>query len=132
MHPFKIIYKLNDIQQNPNYFQFIFFYSKIPKDIKGILNTIKDLTYKETLLKLSKEQFQRLTDVFTENWYKYLFNKHHLLKSIRQMNNDRAFLNLLKIDKNWIKKHIIEYEEKKINIYSFLSDISYEKNTKNT
>ena len=123
--PIKIIYKYQNRQNNTQYYHFIFL-EKRYREIKDVLEKIANLPYDKCLISLTQNDFKKLVDSLSENWYTCLFNKHHLYLYTKKISKNPYILKLIKIDKEWVKKHVIHYEKTLKNVYSYSNILSYE------
>ena len=123
--PIKIIYKYHNKQNNIQYHHFIFLDKKY-KDAKDVLDKIAPLPYDKCLVALTQKDFKKLVDNFSQEWYSCFFNKHHLQLYTKKISKNPYILNLIKIDKEWVKKHVIHYEKTLKNVYSYSNILSYE------
>ena len=123
--PFKIIYKYNNTSNNVSYLNLIFLNEKYSK-LLPLLKKIKNLSLDKCLIGLTLAEFQILVQNFTEKWYKYFFNKNHLLLYTKKISKDENILRLIKINKKWMTENIINYEKTLKNVYSFEKELTYD------
>jgi hypothetical protein len=121
--PIKIIYKVKNNNEKPQYYIYIYI-GDIPESIMKILNKIRELSFYESLVSLTKNELQDLENFYGNKWYSYFFNKHHLNSSYKNILSNSNSLNTLKkkIGEEWIKENIksIKVSEKKQNTYGLL------------
>ena len=131
--PIKVIWKFKNNNRRIQYNQYIFI-GDVSPSIYKVLKTIEDLTFYETLVKLTKDDYKILEKTYGNFWYKYFFNTYHLKSSllvIRESNTQKNELNE-KYGKEWVETHVTNklVMEKKL-IYSFQSLIKDDLERKN-
>ena len=131
--PIKVIWKFKNNNRRIQYNQYIFI-GDVSPSIYKVLKTIEDLTFYETLVKLTKDDYKILEKTYGNFWYKYFFNTYHLNSSllvIRESNTQKNELNE-KYGKEWVETHVTNklVMEKKL-IYSFQSLIKDDLERKN-
>jgi len=131
--PIKIIWKYKNDNRRTQYMTYIFI-GTVSKSIKKILNKIENLNLYDTLLQLTKDEYEQLEKFYGEHWYNKFFNLYHINNTIYSI-IESALLKKELIDKytqTWYNTHIINHQlmEKKL-IYSYESIIKYELERKN-
>ncbi len=121
--PIKVIWKYKNNNRRIQYSQYIFI-GEAPKNVMKVLEIIEPLSFYETLIKLTKDDYKVLEKEYGEQWYKSFFNTYHLNSSIYIIRESSAQKTELteKYGKEWVDKHISSHQllEKKL-IYSFES-----------
>lgn len=130
--PIKIIHKFKNNNRRYQYHVYIYL-GDTSKDIMNILNKIKDLNMYNSLITLSKREYDKLVNKFGEFWYTKFFCTHHInytISIIRKTSSNRTEINK-KFGTDWYKKHIEEHEIIKKDIfYSYNNRIKREKERK--
>jgi hypothetical protein len=127
--PIKIIWKYKNKNRKQQY-QVYIFVGNVKKNILEILDKIKDLSLYNTLIKLSKQEYQTLEEMYGEKWYIKFFNSFHTISTINLIKEtqiqEKEILN--KYGKEWFDKHINKFDmaDKRI-IYNYESVVNTEK-----
>ena len=121
--PIKIIHKFKNNNRRIQYKVYIYIGYLVPKEIMVILNSIIEKDFYLTLNTLSKEQYQKLENMYGEFWYQFFFISYHLTSQRQIINNNPTKKKSIqdKYGKEWYDKHIINPPVKKIS-YSFSSE----------
>jgi hypothetical protein len=131
--PVKLIWKYKNNNRRTQYGQYIFI-GNVSTSLMKILKKIESLTFYETLINLTRDEYKTLEKTYGDNWYKYFFNSYHLNSSILVIKESDSQKNELieKYGKEWIEQHIKNKElmEKKL-IYSYESLIRDDLERKN-
>jgi hypothetical protein len=131
--PIKVIWKFKNNNRRTQYNQYIFI-GEISSNLMKVLKKIEDLTFYETLINLTKDEYKSIEKTYGEFWYKYFFNTYHLNSAILIIRESSTQKNELieKYGKEWIDLHVTNKQlmEKKL-IYSFESLIHDELERKN-
>lgn len=105
--PVKIIYKYKNNNKRIQYHVYIFI-GNVSKKVERALDSITELSFLETLEKISDNDLKALVDYYGEYWYKKIFISYHLTNIIAQVNRDTD--SIKKITKRygdeWVNKHI--------------------------
>lgn len=107
--PIKIIFKAKNTNGKYQYHTYIFL-GEIKKNIKDVLDRIKNMSLYNALLNMTKNDIAELNNFYGNLWYKYFFNKHHIavfkntLTTNVQMFDDLA----RKVGKEWLDEHITD------------------------
>ena len=121
--PVKVIWKYKNNNRRTQYNQYIFI-GEVSSSIMKVLKQIELLSFYDTLVTLTKDDYKILEKKYGEEWYKYFFNNYHLNASIYIIRESTAQKNELneKYGQEWVQKHILAHQllEKKL-IYSFES-----------
>ncbi len=129
----KLIWKYKNNNRKTQYIIYIFVGS-VSKPIKKILDKIQDLTFYDTLINLTKDEYKQLEQFYGNNWYTKFFNFYHLNNSILQIMETVVLKNeiIQKYGQSWFDMHITNHKlmERKL-IYSYESVIKYELEKKN-
>ena len=126
--PIKIIWKYKNDNRRTQYMTYIFI-GTVSKNIKKILDKIENLNLYDTLLQLTKDEYNQLEKFYGVNWYNKFFNLYHINNTIYSI-RETALLKKEIIDKytqTWYDTHILNHQlmERKL-IYSYESIINYE------
>ena len=131
--PIKVIWKFKNNNRRTQYNQYIFI-GDVSPSIYKVLKRIEDLSFYETLINLTKDDYKILEKAYGNFWYKYFFNTYHLNSSILVIRESNTQKNELteKYGKDWVDSHITNKQvmEKKL-IYSFESLIKDDLERKN-
>jgi hypothetical protein len=122
-NPIKIIHKFKNNNKRNQYLTYIFIGPLIDENIFNILESIKDKDFYNTLLNISRNKLNDLTNYYGEYWYKYFFNKYHIKKQINDIlksSNKRKNIEN-KFSKEWFDLHFKTFSLKKTE-YSFASN----------
>lgn len=123
--PIKLIWKYKNNKRRVQYHVYIFV-GNVPDDIMKILNTITDLNLYDSLIKLSKNEYEKLESFYGERWYYLFFNTYHInlvISIVKETPTQKSEL-IDKYGNDWYEKHIVSYEliERKI-VYSYESQV---------
>jgi hypothetical protein len=131
--PIKVIWKFKNNNRRTQYNQYIFI-GDVSPSIYKVLKRIEELSFYETLINLTKDDYKILEKAYGNFWYKYFFNTYHLNSSILVIRESNTQKNELteKYGKEWVDSHITNKQvmEKKL-IYSFESLIKDDLERKN-
>ena len=131
--PIKVIWKFKNNNRRTQYNQYIFV-GEVSSNLMKVLKKIENMTFYETLINLTKDEYKILEKTYGDFWYKYFFNTYHLNSAILIIRESSAQKNELndKYGKEWVELHITNKQlmEKKL-IYSFESLIKDELERKN-
>jgi len=131
--PMKLIWKYKNSNRKTQYLVYIFL-GIVPKPIMKILEKIKDLSFYDSLINLTKDEYSQLEKIYSDKWYIKFFNFYHLNNSILQITESTVLKNELiqKYSQKWYDLHITGHTliERKL-IYSYESIIKYELERKN-
>uniref|UniRef100_A0A6C0EAQ0 Early transcription factor VETF large subunit n=1 Tax=viral metagenome TaxID=1070528 RepID=A0A6C0EAQ0_9ZZZZ len=119
--PIKVIWKYKNNNRRVQYHQYIFL-GGIGKNVMKILNKITDLNFYDTLITISKDEYQTLEKIYGDRWYEKIFNSYHLnssIATIKDSSSQKKELTEL-YGKEWFDKHIATKKlvERKL-IYSY-------------
>jgi hypothetical protein len=121
--PIKVIWKYKNNNRRTQYNQYIFI-GDVPKNVLKVLEIIEKLSFYDSLITLTKDDYKILEKKYGEQWYKFFFNTYHLNSSIYVIRESTVQKNELteKYGQEWVQKHIMSQLslEKKL-IYSFES-----------
>lgn len=131
--PIKIIWKFKNDNRRTQYHQYIFI-GTVPKNITKILDKIADVNFYDSLILLTKQEYDALEKMYGEKWYYKFFNTYHVnsaIVSIKESSTQKKELTD-KYSKTWFETHIESHQliEKKL-IYSYASLIKDERARKN-
>lgn len=106
--PIKIIYKYKNDNRKNQYQYYIFVGSLLSTNLLKILKKIQDLNFFDTLVNITENDINILTDFYGEYWYKYFFILEHLTFSILNIAKNLQKRNdiIQKYSKEWYDKHI--------------------------
>lgn len=118
-NPIKIIYKVKNNNGKHQYYNYIYI-GKIPNNISKILDKIKDLSIQDTLLTLTQNERKEIEKYYGANWFKFFFNKHHILSSFKNIQKNKQTLDDLvkKYGLDWVND-TIKTEIKTGNRYTY-------------
>ena len=129
----KLIWKYKNNNRKTQYSIYIFL-GTVSKPIMKILEKIKDLSFYDSMINLTKDEYSQLEKIYGEKWYTKFFNFYHLNNSILQITESSVLKNELiqKYSQKWYDLHIAGHTliERKL-IYSYESIIKYELERKN-
>ena len=112
--PIKIIHKFKNDNRRIQYHQYIFVGSLVKDDLLKVLYLIKNKTFFQSLISLSKRQLKILEDNYGIYWYKKIFVSYHLkfqIKGILKNNSQKK--NIISTrGKEYFVKHIESYSKK--------------------
>ena len=120
--PVKIIWKYKNNNRRVQYNTYIFIGNLIPKNIKTILEKIKEYNLYDTLINLSKEEYKIMEKFYGNEWYNKFFNIYHINSTfflIKETSAQRE--EIIKLyGQDWFENNINKKQliEKKI-IYSY-------------
>jgi len=124
--PIKVIWKYKNNNRRTQYLMNIFI-GEVSSNIMKVLKKIETLNFYDTLINLSKDEYNILEKKYGEYWYNYFFNVYHITSSIYLIKESKVQESEL-IDlysKEWYDIHIKKNTliEKKL-IYSYESLIN--------
>jgi len=116
--PIKVIFKFKNNNSRLQYHIYIYI-GNIPSTILTILNKIKTLSFYDTLLTLSVNEYDRLTKYYGEYWYTKFFNTYHVASIIDKIIKNNEYIKKLtnKYGKDWLEQHIKKYKLSKKKIF---------------
>lgn len=133
--PVKIIWKYRNNQRWIQYNIYIFV-GDVPKEINDILLKIKDLSFYDTLIHVTRDEYKQMEKFYGEKWYTKFFNTYHLnvtILNIKDIAVQKTEI-LGKYGDDWFKKHIERFQlisNKFIYSYGMLVKAEFtRKNTK--
>jgi hypothetical protein len=127
--PIKIVWKYKNNNRRVQYASYIFIGDKVPKDIIKILENIKELTFYDTLVRLTKTDYKKLESFYGEKWYEKFFNIYHIDSSIDIIKDSSIQKREIedKYGSDWYQKNINQRKiVKKDIIYSYEAQVKYE------
>jgi hypothetical protein len=131
--PIKIIWKYKNDNRRTQYLIYIFI-GNVSKSIKKILDKISELNLYDTLLQLTKEEYNQLEKIYGIHWYNKFFNLYHINNTIYSIRESTVLKNeiIQKYSQSWYDIHIQNHQlmERKL-IYSYESIIKFELDRKN-
>lgn len=106
--PIKIIHKYKNNQNYVGYKIYIFLGPSVDEKVKSVLGKIKNLSFEESLIALSKADFEVLNETYGDKWYYFFFNKHHLLRSKNLVKKNASTMAAIKrkLGEKWINTHL--------------------------
>jgi len=110
--PIKIIHKYKNSNNHVGYKVYIFL-GNVADEIKDIINKFKELSFQDTILKLSRDEFETLGRTYgSVSWYYFFFNKYHISrsKSILRKKTDVIAILQKKLGEKWITTHLGKVE----------------------
>jgi hypothetical protein len=109
--PMKIIFKFKNNNKRIQYHTYIFI-GDIPKQLLSILNSIQDKPLYDSLIHLSKADYNKLVNYYGDHWYKKFFNTYHINNTIQtvQKNTQQRDEIIAKYSQEWYKAHIEEFK----------------------
>lgn len=123
IRPIKVLFKHKNNNRKDVYFTYIYV-GPIAKQYEKILKRIENLDLFNTLMELSLEEEKKLRKLFGNEWINKLFNRHHILSSIKKINASKDLNNKIKIKygMTWMDEFKAQFEStvlfKKMN-YSY-------------
>jgi hypothetical protein len=107
--PIKIIHKYKNSNNNVGYKIYIFIGSLVKDEVINILDQIKKLSFTDTLLQISKANYQLLEDTYGSEWYNYFFNSHHIHRSKVLIKKNKDIMQTLtkKYSSDWVSKNLL-------------------------
>jgi hypothetical protein len=128
--PIKIIHKFKNNNRRIQYNIYIYLGSIVSEEIQKVLNIIKNKDFFNTLITLSKKQYELLEQYYGLRWYEKFFISYHINNEIKNIINSPPKKKQieLKYGKDWYKIHIIADNITKLsytfafNYYSNLLD----------
>lgn len=125
--PIKVILKYKNNERKVQYHQYIYV-GWIDKTLMGILNKIKELSFYESLIELSEKDFKKIEKEYGDKWYNKIFNKYHILDSIKKIKKDDVSKKKLKkkMGDKWYSNNISNYKLNE-SLHSFESNVINEK-----
>ena len=81
--PIKIIHKFKNDNRRIQYHKYIFVGPLVSDDVLKVLYSIKNKTFFQTLILLSKKQLRLLEDFYGIYWYNKLFLSYHVKFQMR-------------------------------------------------
>lgn len=131
--PIKLIWKYKNNNRRTQYAIYIYI-GDVSKQLKKILDKIKDLNFYDTLLNLTKDEYLQLEKYYNKNWYSKFFNSYHINTTIYQIKESSIMKNeiIQKYTQKWYDEHIEGHKlmERKL-IYSYESLIKLDLEQKN-
>ena len=123
MNPLKIIHKYKNNNRRIQYIIYIFIGGIIEEEIYEILESIKKKSLYDTINFLSKNKLEKLIGVYGDSWYKYFFNKYHILSQFNNIikNSNKIKIVEGKMGKKWYNDNIENIKVRKV-AYSFASN----------
>jgi len=106
--PFKVIHKYKNFNNNIGYKIYIFIGSLIDKEVLEVLEGIKNLSFIDTLIKISKKDYSILENTYGEKWFNYFFNKHHIYFCKIKIKKNKELITQLtkKYNSEWINRNL--------------------------
>jgi hypothetical protein len=106
--PFKVIHKYKNFNNNIGYKIYIFIGSLIDKEVLEVLEGIKNLSFIDTLIKISKKDYSILENTYGEEWFNYFFNKHHIYFCKIKIKKNKELITQLtkKFNSEWINRNL--------------------------
>lgn len=115
--PIKIIFKYKNDHRRSQYHIYIFV-GQISKQLRSILDKIKNLSLYETLNTLPIDDIKSLETMYGDMWYTKFFNTHHITAMFNLINKTVQYKSSI-IDKfgdEWFKKHIEKFQAQNIKL----------------
>ena len=130
-NPYKIIYKVKNLNNEYQYYNYIFVSNILDSSIKKILDKIKDIDLFKTFINLSLSEYNILVKFYGDKWYKKFFINDHIQYSVNKINKNKDQYNelLKKFGKKWIVNNIDisnVYNTKKMYNFSKIINIDLE------
>src|SRR5688572_22302669 len=108
--PIKIIHKFKNQNRHVQYHIYIFI-GDINNTINKILKIIQNLSFYDSLMELTLNEYITLDKYYGEKWYNKFFNFYHILFSIETIKKQNTMKKSLidKYTKEWYDTHIENY-----------------------
>lgn len=106
--PYKVIHKYKNINNQYQYITFIFIGNYVSDEVMDVLEYIKSKDLFTSLSKLTKQKVNLMEKHYGNFWYRYFFNKRHIIISIKDITSSKMKKNELitKFGQKWYDKHI--------------------------
>ena len=88
--PIKIVHKFKNDNRRIQYHKYIFVGPLVSDEVLKVLYSIKNKTFFQTLISLSKKQLKLLEDFYGIYWYNKLFLSYHVKFQIKEILKNKS------------------------------------------